>query len=114
MSDRFITRHNGPSKEDVAAMLKTVRVDSIEALIDQTIPSNIRLKNDLDIGEPMSEFEYAAHISDLGAKNKVFKSYIGLGYYNTIIPPVVQRIYWKILAGILHILPTKPKFHKGD
>ena len=91
MSDRFITRHNGPSKEDVAAMLKTVRVDSIEALIDQTIPSNIRLKNDLDIGEPMSEFEYAAHISDLGAKNKVFKSYIGLGYYNTIIPPVVQR-----------------------
>jgi glycine dehydrogenase len=91
MSDRFITRHNGPSKEDVAEMLKTVEVDSIETLIDQTIPSDIRLKNDLNIGEPMSEFEYSAHISNLGAKNKVFKSYIGLGYYNTIIPPVIQR-----------------------
>ncbi|MBL4652529.1 MAG: aminomethyl-transferring glycine dehydrogenase, partial [Flavobacteriales bacterium] len=91
MSDRFITRHNGPRKADVTEMLKTVGANSIEELINQTIPADIRLKNDLNIDEPMSEFEYSAHINELGKKNKVFKSYIGLGYYNTIIPPVIQR-----------------------
>jgi glycine dehydrogenase len=91
MSDKFITRHNGPREVDVKEMLTVVGTSSIDELIRQTIPADIRLKNDLNIGKPLSEFEYAAHINELGKKNKLFKSYIGLGYYNTIVPPVIQR-----------------------
>ncbi len=91
MGDRFITRHNGPNNTDIIEMLNEVGATSIGELINQTIPSNIRLKGELAVDEPLSEFEYAQHIDALGKKNKVFKSYIGLGYHDTILPPVIQR-----------------------
>ncbi|MCD2260460.1 aminomethyl-transferring glycine dehydrogenase [Psychroserpens luteolus] len=87
----FSLRHIGPRDEDQKQMLQTIGVDSTEQLIYETIPDGIRLKSDLDLDAPMSEQEYLLHIYDLSKKNKVFKTYIGLGYHPTILPAVIQR-----------------------
>ena len=72
-------------------MLKKIDAPSLDALIDQTVPAAIRLKQALDLPEGMSEYAYLAHLRGIAAKNKLYKSYIGLGYYDTILPPVIQR-----------------------
>ncbi|TDD95577.1 aminomethyl-transferring glycine dehydrogenase [Flavobacterium cellulosilyticum] len=90
-TDSFALRHLGPRETDIAAMLDTIGVESLEQLIDETIPSDIRLKNPLELEHIMTEYEYANHIRILGRTNKVFKSYIGLGYNPTIVPPAIQR-----------------------
>ncbi|WP_298896721.1 aminomethyl-transferring glycine dehydrogenase [uncultured Psychroserpens sp.] len=87
----FSLRHIGPRDEDQKQMLQTIGVDSTEQLIYETIPDGIRLKSDLDLDAPMSEQEYLLHIYELSKKNKVFKTYIGLGYHPTILPAVIQR-----------------------
>ena len=91
ITDRFVNRHNGPRENDVKRMLKKINVASVEELIDQTIPDAIRLKNPLNISNGISEYAYHKQLRLIAAKNKVFKTYIGLGYNNTIVPPVVQR-----------------------
>ncbi len=87
----FQLRHIGPRSHEKETMLKTIGVDSIDQLIYETIPDDIRLQNDLDLPEALSEYEYLQHINELGAKNKIFKSYIGLGYHEAITPSVIQR-----------------------
>lgn len=90
--DLFVNRHIGPSENGTKEMLKKIGVSSIDELIDQTIPSGIRLKTPLATGQAaMTEFEYLNHLKTLGAKNQSFRSYIGLGYYGTILPAVIQR-----------------------
>ena len=84
-------RHIGPSKNEEREMLQTIGIDSLEQLIDETVPSGIRLKKDLDLEPAISEYEYLSHIKTLAEKNKVFKSYIGLGYHEAILPSVIQR-----------------------
>ena len=90
-TDAFALRHIGPSENDLQHMFKTIGVDSLEQLIYETVPDNILLKNPLNLDAPLSEYEYLNHIQELGKKNKVFKSYIGLGYHPTVIPAVIQR-----------------------
>lgn len=90
-SDKFVNRHNGPSESEIAQMLKKIGVSSVDQLIDQTVPPSIRLKQELRVSPAMSEFEYLQHLRDLSKKNTVFRSYIGMGYYNTVLPPVIQR-----------------------
>jgi glycine dehydrogenase len=89
--DTFEKRHIGPRTSDLKEMLAKVGVSSLEDLIDQTIPASIRLKESMDLDEGISEFEYLNRIRNVASKNTVFKSYIGLGYYDTITPPVIQR-----------------------
>jgi glycine dehydrogenase len=90
-TDSFALRHIGPRRSDLPEMLKTVGVDSMEQLIFETIPDDIRLKNELKLDAALSENEYLEHINDLAAKNKIYKTYIGLGYNQSITPPVIQR-----------------------
>ncbi len=90
-TDAFALRHIGPRESDLQHLFKTIGVDSLEQLIAETIPADIRLKKDLELDAPMTEFEYLSHIQELGNKNKVFKSYIGLGYHPAAIPAVIQR-----------------------
>ncbi len=87
----FQLRHIGPRKKDQSKMLETIGVNSLDQLIFETIPDDIRLKSELNLAPEMSEYEYLNHINELGAKNKVFKSYIGLGYHEAIVPSVIQR-----------------------
>ncbi|UAM98533.1 aminomethyl-transferring glycine dehydrogenase [Polaribacter litorisediminis] len=90
-TNSFQLRHIGPSKKEQEKMLQTIKIDSLDQLINETVPDNIRLKNELDLAPAMSEYEYLAHIKELSEKNKVFKSYIGLGYHEAIVPSVIQR-----------------------
>jgi glycine dehydrogenase len=90
-TDSFLKRHLGPGAEDVKKMLDVMGVASLNQLIDETIPASIRINSDPDLKEGISEFEYIQHIRELGQKNKLFKTYIGMGYYGTITPPVIQR-----------------------
>ena len=90
-TDAFALRHIGTGENDLNHMLQTIGVDSLDQLIFETIPDDIRLKNELNLEEPMTEYEYLNHIQELGKKNKVFKSYIGLGYNPAIVPAVIQR-----------------------
>jgi glycine dehydrogenase len=90
-TDSFALRHIGPRENDLPKMLETIGVETLDQLIYETIPSDIRLKNPLELEHIMTEYEFANHIRQLGRTNKVFKSYIGLGYHPTIVPPAIQR-----------------------
>ncbi|MCJ7467685.1 MAG: aminomethyl-transferring glycine dehydrogenase, partial [Maribacter sp.] len=90
-TDLFARRHIGIQEEDYFHMLKTVGVASIEQLIMETIPADIRLKKPLGLDAPMSEHEFLSHIEQLAEKNKLFKTYIGLGYHESIVPSVIKR-----------------------
>jgi len=89
--DVFESRHIGPSADEINEMTKLCGVNSVDELINQTVPATIRLKNKLQLDEPLSEFEFVKHLKGIAEKNKVFKSYIGMGYYPSILPSVIQR-----------------------
>ena len=87
----FSGRHIGPNKAETLLMLQAIGVNSLEELISKTIPDDIRIKESLDTPPAISEFEYLNGLKKVAAKNKVFKSYIGQGYYDTITPSVILR-----------------------
>ena len=91
LSNNFIDRHNGPRPHEVDIMLEKIGASSLEELMWQTIPDSIRMKSPLKIADGMNEYEYLNHLKQLASKNKISRSYIGLGYYNTITPGVIQR-----------------------
>ncbi len=109
----FVNRHNGPSNDDVKYMLNNMGLDSVDQLIDQTIPENIRLKNSLNIDEGLSEYEYLIHMRKLAQHNKVFKSYIGMGYYNTIVPPVIMRNVFENPGWYTSYTPYQAEISQG-
>ncbi|AJR02499.1 aminomethyl-transferring glycine dehydrogenase [Siansivirga zeaxanthinifaciens] len=90
-TNAFALRHIGPREEDQEKMLQTIGLNSLDELIYETIPNDIRLKNELNLDAPMTEYEYLLHIQKLSKKNKTYKTYIGLGYHPNIMPAVIQR-----------------------
>jgi glycine dehydrogenase len=97
--DKFVTRHNGPRDHELPQMLKTIGVNSLDQLIEKTVPKLIMLEKPLRLPEAMSEFEYLNHIKSLGQKNKMFRSFIGQGYYgvaplSVIIRNVLENPSW--------------------
>jgi glycine dehydrogenase len=88
---RFEDRHNGPDPVQTAHMLQALGMSDMHELINATIPDNIRLTGELGLDEALSEYEYLRKLRKASFRNKLFKSYIGLGYYNTIVPGVIQR-----------------------
>ena len=92
MFDKFVNRHVGTSDPDtLKAMLDTIGVGSVEELISQVIPSDIRLNAPLDLSEPLSEYEFAQHIQELAARNQQFRSFIGMGYYPNASSAAIMR-----------------------
>jgi len=90
-SDKFVSRHIGPRNDELPGMLRTVGVSSLDELIEKTIPARIRLKNPLRLPVAMSESEYLDHLRKIGSKNKLFRSFIGQGYYGVEVPSVIIR-----------------------
>jgi len=90
-SEKFEDRHNAPDAAQIAEMLKVVKATSVDELIDQTVPANIRLKKSLQLPAAQSEFEFLKEFKKIISKNKIYKSYIGTGYYNCITPGVILR-----------------------
>lgn len=89
--EQFKNRHIAPNAADTQAMLTSIGLKSLDELIDQTVPANIRLKQALNLPEPLSEANYLSKLKQTASKNKVFKSYIGQGYYGVQVPGVIQR-----------------------
>jgi glycine dehydrogenase len=89
--DQFVDRHIGPRKKEIAEMLQTVGVNNVDQLITETIPEDIRLRENLVLDTPLSEFEFLAKLKFIAQKNKLFKSYIGMGYHPAITPSVIRR-----------------------
>ena len=90
-TESFLIRHIGPRDEDIKKMLKVVKANSLDELIDETLPNDIKLKESIKLDEQLSESEYLTHLKKVSALNKVFKSYIGLGYNRSYLPAVIQR-----------------------
>ncbi|QIX61378.1 aminomethyl-transferring glycine dehydrogenase [Hymenobacter sp. BT18] len=90
-ADVFVDRHNGPDSAAVADMLRTIGVESIDQLIDETVPAAIRLKKPLNLPAALTERAFLAKFKQIAGKNQLFKNYIGLGYHDTQLPPVIQR-----------------------
>ena len=112
-SATFSSRHSGLSKEDIEKALKVIGEDSLEALINKTIPASIQLKEPLKLENAMSEYQYINHIKGLASKNKVFKTYIGLGYYPTKVPAVIQRNILENSAWYTAYTPYQAEIAQG-
>ncbi len=112
-NEKFENRHIGPRHTDISKMLETVGVDSIDTLIGETIPENIRLKRALNIGQPMTEFNYLKHLKKLASKNKVYRTYIGLGYNNTITPSVIRRNIFENPGWYTQYTPYQAEIAQG-
>src|SRR5262245_47553986 len=91
-TDWFPRRHIGPSSGERDLMLMTVGAPTIDALMDEAIPSSIRLNAPLNLPEPESEHQHLRRLAEIAQRNKVFRSYIGLGYHDTITPGVILRM----------------------
>ena len=90
-TNTLCNRHIGPDESDVKKILEKIGVHSLDELINQVIPADIRLKEPIELPEPLTEYAYSKHMAELAAKNKLYATYIGMGWYNTITPAVIQR-----------------------
>jgi glycine dehydrogenase len=89
--ESFLSRHNGPREGELPQMLENIGVSSTDELINKALPANIRLPKPLDLPDGISEAAYLDRLEKIAAKNRIFRSYIGLGYYNTFLPSVIKR-----------------------
>jgi len=111
--DRFVNRHLGPRAGEINEMLDFVGASSMEDLIGQTVPSNIRLKEPLKLKEGLTERQYFREILKLASKNKVFNTYIGMGYYDTITPAVILRNVLENPAWYTSYTPYQAEISQG-
>ena len=111
--EKFAHRHIGPNPIELNIILKTIGVDSVEELLNQTIPDKIRLKKDLNIPEGISEMEFLKEIKKLSSLNKNFKTYIGLGYHDTFTPSVIQRNILENPGWYTAYTPYQPEIAQG-
>ena len=89
--DLFSERHIGPSDSEIESMLKYIGQGDLTAMTEATVPADIRLENNLKLPAPLHEHEVIHSLRQVAERNKVFRSYIGMGYHNCIVPPVIQR-----------------------
>lgn len=111
--DQFAGRHIGNGPEEVAQMLEVIGVKSVGELIDQVVPPQIQLPKPLDLPEAMSEYDFAAHIRELGAKNKPLRTLIGMGYYGTATPAAIVRNIFENPAWYTSYTPYQAEISQG-
>lgn len=112
-TDLLADRHIGIQEADLPVMLKRIGVSSLDELIDKIIPENIRLKEPLSLADPMTEREFTEHIAQLAAQNKLYTSYIGLGWYDTITPAVIQRNVFENPVWYTSYTPYQTEISQG-
>src|ERR1700759_502780 len=112
-ANEFARRHIGPNEKETAGMLKTIGVDTLDELIDRTIPASIRSKKPLNIPGAISEYEYLTTLRQIATQNKVFKSYIGQGYYGTIVPSVILRNVFENPGWYTQYTPYQAEISQG-
>lgn len=113
MNELFQDRHIGISENDEAVMLQTIGVKTLDELINQTIPKDILLDEALDLPEPLTEKQYLNHIHELGKRNQIFTNYIGQGWYDTVLPPVIQRNIFENPSWYTSYTPYQAEISQG-
>src|SRR5229473_275974 len=111
--DRFVDRHLGPDARDVEEMLATLGVRNLDELIDRTVPASIRLQRELALPAGRSEFGLLREVEGIAAKNQVFRSYIGMGYSDTVTPPVILRNVLENPGWYTQYTPYQPEIAQG-
>ena len=115
-TDSFIRRHIGPTPSDVKSMLKELGFDSMEQFLSKVVPDEVRMKTEFTLPvlkHPLTESECLARMSEIASQNKVFRSYIGLGYYNTLTPTVIQRNILENPGWYTQYTPYQPEISQG-
>jgi glycine dehydrogenase len=112
-AEEFERRHIGPGEEDMKEMLQTIGVDSLEELMKRTVPASIRMQQDPDLPEAISENEYLKLVKEMSVKNKLFKTYIGQGYYDTITPSVILRNVFENPGWYTQYTPYQAEISQG-
>lgn len=112
-TDVFADRHIGITEENLSTMLEKIGVNSLEELISKTIPENILLKEPLALPPAMTEHQFATHITQLASHNKIYKSYIGCGWYDTFTPPVIQRNVFENPVWYTSYTPYQAEISQG-
>ena len=111
--EHFKSRHIGISAEEQQIMLEAIGVSTLDELIDQTIPTDIRFKEPMNIPKGLSELEYAEEIGKIAAKNKVFTTYIGMGWYDTITPAAIYRNVFESPGWYTSYTPYQAEISQG-
>ncbi len=111
--NEFTQRHIGPNEAETAEMMEAIGVGSMEELIDKTVPPSIRLKKPLRAGGPISEYEYLAELKKTASHNRVCKSYIGQGYYDTIVPSTILRNLFENPGWYTQYTPYQAEIAQG-
>ncbi|HTG57578.1 MAG TPA: hypothetical protein VL943_14975, partial [Niabella sp.] len=112
-SKEFAKRHIGPNEAETQKMLQETGFSDLDGLIEKTVPSGIRMKTALRIPRAMSEHEYLRHIKNVSLKNKIFKNYIGQGYYGTITPSVILRNIFENPGWYTQYTPYQAEISQG-
>ncbi len=113
ISDKFVDRHIGPNKTELTEMLTEIGFKSKDDLLDKIIHKSIRLDNEIDVGDGISELELLTNLKNIAKKNKIFKNYIGLGYYPTITPAVIQRNIFENPGWYTQYTPYQAEISQG-
>ncbi|MDR2292114.1 MAG: aminomethyl-transferring glycine dehydrogenase [Prevotellaceae bacterium] len=113
MSKQFISRHNGPRSGEIAKMLETTGVSSVQELINQTIPESIRLKEPIKLDAPLNEYQVYNKLYEISKKNKAYRSFIGMGYYGTAMPAVIQRNIFENPGWYTSYTPYQAEISQG-
>lgn len=109
----FAKRHIGISSTEINDMLNVIGVDSLDQLIDETVPDSIRMKKHLQLPDALNEYEYLAMLRDISLKNKVYKTFIGQGYYGTITPSVILRNIFENPGWYTQYTPYQAEIAQG-
>ncbi|KAI8802863.1 glycine cleavage system P-protein-domain-containing protein [Cladochytrium replicatum] len=111
--DTFARRHIGPSDADIQSMCKTVRVKDLDDLVDKGVPNSIRLAKQTRLGAPLAETETLDKLKEIASNNKIFKTYIGMGYTDTVVPPVILRNIMENPGWYTQYTPYQPEISQG-
>uniref|UniRef100_A0A673XJ13 glycine dehydrogenase (aminomethyl-transferring) n=1 Tax=Salmo trutta TaxID=8032 RepID=A0A673XJ13_SALTR len=111
--DDFAERHIGPGERDKREMLNVLGLESIAQLIEDTVPESIRIQRSMKMDDPLCENEVLDHLQKIASKNKVWRSYIGMGYYNCSVPPVIQRNLLENSGWVTQYTPYQPEVAQG-
>ena len=113
VSDSFVGRHIGPTADKIQQMLELLGFDTLDALIDAAVPESIRLRNPLQLPPAQSEYAALAQLKEIASKNQVYRSFIGMGYYDCITPPVIQRNILENPGWYTAYTPYQPEIAQG-
>uniref|UniRef100_A0A8C2YVU9 glycine dehydrogenase (aminomethyl-transferring) n=1 Tax=Cyclopterus lumpus TaxID=8103 RepID=A0A8C2YVU9_CYCLU len=111
--DDFAERHIGPGEREKREMLDALGVESLDQLIENTVPSSIRMQRSMKMDDPICESEVLETLQEIASKNKVWRSYIGMGYYNCLVPPPIQRNLLENSGWVTQYTPYQPEVSQG-